>query len=69
MTGIGISIGLAAAFGLSRFLASVLFDVQPGDPFTYAAVGAILIAVALLATLLPAHRATSVDPLVALRAE
>ncbi|HJR59879.1 MAG TPA: ABC transporter permease [Vicinamibacterales bacterium] len=69
MTGIGVAIGLTAAFGLSRFLASLLFDVKPGDPLTYAAVAAILITVALLATVLPARRATSVDPLVALRAE
>ena len=69
MTAAGTLIGLAAALGLTRFLSSVLFEVSPGDPATYLAVAAVLSAVALLATLLPARRATSVDPLVALRAE
>ena len=69
MTAIGIVIGLAAAAALTRFLTSILFEVQPGDPLTYAAVSAILIGVALAATWLPARRAASVDPLVALRAE
>jgi putative ABC transport system permease protein len=69
MTAVGIVVGLAAAAALTRFLTSILFEVQPGDPLTYAAVSAILIAVALVATWLPARRAASVDPLVALRAE
>jgi putative ABC transport system permease protein len=69
MTKVGIVIGLAAAAGLTRFLASILFEVQPGDPRTYAAAGGILVAVALVATWLPARRAASVDPLIALRAE
>jgi predicted permease len=69
MTLAGVVIGLAAAIALSRFMASVLFQVKPGDPMTYAAVSVILIGVAVLATLIPARRATAVDPLVALRAE
>jgi putative ABC transport system permease protein len=69
MTAIGIVIGLAAAAGLTRFLASILFEIQPGDLPTFAAVSVILFAVALAATWLPARRAASVDPLVALRAE
>ena len=69
MTAVGIALGLAAALALSRFMISVLYEVKPGDPLTYAAVAAILLVVALLATLIPARRATSVDPLVALRAE
>jgi ABC-type antimicrobial peptide transport system permease subunit len=69
MTAIGVALGLGAAVGLSRFMASVLYEVKPGDPFTYAAVAVILIVVAALATLIPAHRATAVDPLIALRAE
>jgi putative ABC transport system permease protein len=69
MTVAGIAIGLAAAAALTRFLRSVLYEVTPGDPFTYAAVGGILLAVALIACWLPARRATSVDPLVALRVD
>ncbi|CAN5357174.1 ABC transporter permease [soil metagenome] len=69
MTGIGIVIGLAAATALTRFLASVLFDVTPGNPLTYAVVAGILLATALIATWRPARRATSVDPLVAIRTE
>jgi putative ABC transport system permease protein len=69
MTAMGIAIGLGAALGLSRFLESVLFEVKPADPMTYAMVSAILILVAVTATLVPARRATAVDPLVALRSE
>jgi putative ABC transport system permease protein len=69
MTAIGIALGVGAALALSRYLASVLFQVKPADPLTYAAVAVILTAVAVLATLIPARRAAAVDPLVALRAE
>ena len=69
MTAVGIAIGLTAALVLSRFMASVLFDVKPGDPLTYVAVAVILLGVAALSTLLPARRATGVDPLIALRAD
>jgi putative ABC transport system permease protein len=69
MTALGIAIGVAAALALSTFMSSVLYEVTPGDPVTYLAVAAILLAVALLATLIPARRATGVDPLVALRAD
>jgi putative ABC transport system permease protein len=67
MVGLGVSIGLAAAVALMRVLRSALFEVQPGDPLTYAAVAGILLTVALAAAWLPARRATSVDPVVALR--
>ena len=69
MTTAGVVLGLAAALVLSRFMESVLFEVKPADPATYALVAAILIAVAVVATLVPARRATAVDPLVALRSE
>jgi putative ABC transport system permease protein len=66
---IGEAIGLAGAFVLTRVISSLLFGVTPTDLTTYVAVALILGAVALLATLLPARRATKVDPLVALRYE
>ena len=69
LTLIGITTGLVAAFGLSRLLRSLLFGIRPGDPETFIAVSLLLVTVALLASFLPAHRATKVDPMVALRHE
>jgi predicted permease len=65
----GIAIGLAAAYGLTRFMASMLFGVKPGDPWVFAAVALLLAAVAMLASYLPARRAVRIDPIVALRYE
>ena len=69
IVGIGVVIGLAAAFAASRALGSMLFGVQPGDPLTYAAIAVLLTVVAALACWLPARRAMHVDPAVALRVE
>jgi putative ABC transport system permease protein len=69
LTALGLLLGVAGALGLSRFLSSMLFNTGKYDPETFAAVGAILALVALLACLIPARRAMKVSPLVALRCE
>ncbi len=65
----GVVSGVAGALAVTRVLEKFLFDVKPTDPVTFIVVVAVLVAVALLAGLLPARRATKVDPLVALRCE
>ena len=67
LTGIGIGVVLSA--GLAQLLKGLLLGVSPFDPVTYAAVAAVLIVICLIASFVPARRATAVDPLVALRAE
>ena len=69
LTLIGIAIGLVGAFVLTRWMSSMLFGVSASDPLTYVAVLFVSLAAALLACAIPARRATSVDPLVALRYE
>ena len=66
---IGIAIGIGAAFGVTRYLASMLFGVHANDPLTIVGVAILLLLVALLACYIPARRAMRVDPMVALRYE
>jgi len=69
LAAIGIVCGLLAAAGLTRFLSTLLFDVKPSDPLTYVLVCAGLVSAAVIASYVPALRATSIDPVEALRAE
>jgi putative ABC transport system permease protein len=69
LVSLGIVIGLAGAWALTRVLATLLYGVKPTDPLTFVAVPVLLIAVAILACWLPARQAASVDPLTALRYE
>jgi len=66
---IGVAIGTAAALGLTHWMQSLIFGVSATDPLTFSAVAALLVAIALLASYLPARRAMRVDPMVALRVE
>jgi putative ABC transport system permease protein len=69
LTGAGVSIGLVLALALARGVASLLHDVSPNDPAVFSTITATVIAVALLASWLPARRASRIDPIVALRDE
>lgn len=69
LTLFGIAIGVLAALGATRLIASMIYGVTPYDPLTFVAVAAILSIVALAACYIPARRAMRVDPMVALRYE
>jgi putative ABC transport system permease protein len=72
LTVVGVALGLGGAYVLTRYLESLttmLYGVQPRDPLTYGITAGLLITVALFASLIPARRATKVDPMVALRYE
>lgn len=69
LAGLGLAFGLAASFALTRVLSSELFGISATDPFTFAAVAALLLLVAFLACFIPARRAMRTDPMIALRYE
>jgi putative ABC transport system permease protein len=66
---IGLLLGASGALALTRVMSSLLFDVKPWDPWTFASVSMLLAAVAFAASYIPARRATRVDPMIALRYE
>jgi putative ABC transport system permease protein len=65
----GVCIGTAGALVFTRFLSSLLYQIRPTDTLTFAAMALALLAVAIIASYIPARRATKVDPVVALRYE
>jgi putative ABC transport system permease protein len=66
---VGVVVGLGGAFALSRFMTTLLFEVEASDPMTYAGVAGLLVVAAFASAWLPALRATKVDPVIAFRTE
>src|SRR5262249_16664969 len=69
LTLVGIGMGLGAAYGLTRWMESLLFGVRPTDALTFSVIAIVLLLVALTSWWIPARRATKVDPMIALRCE
>ena len=69
ITVLGVGVGLVGAAGLTRFLAGMLFEVKPTDQVTFLGVVFLVLAIAFMASYIPARRAMKVDPMVALRYE
>lgn len=69
LVGIGLLVGLAGALAVTRFMSSMLHGVTARDPLTFAQTSIVLVGVAVLASLIPARRAASIDPAIALRAD
>jgi ABC-type lipoprotein release transport system permease subunit len=69
LTAIGLGLGVAAALFLTGWLSSLLYGVQPNDPLSFAAISLLLLLVGVAASYIPAHRATMIDPIVALRCD
>jgi ABC-type antimicrobial peptide transport system permease subunit len=67
LVGVGLGIGLLGAFAGARVLSTLLFELEPRDPFTFAAVAILLGGIALAASYVPARRATAVPPVTAIR--
>jgi ABC-type antimicrobial peptide transport system permease subunit len=66
---LGVGAGIVLAAGLAQLLKGLLLGISPFDPMTYASVAGLLVAICLIASFVPARRATAVDPLIALRAD
>ena len=69
LTAAGVTLGLAGSFLMTGLISSLLFDVKPRDPLTFALVALLLTLVALFASYVPTHRATRVEPVISLRYE
>jgi putative ABC transport system permease protein len=66
---VGVAVGLAGALLVTRLMANVVYGIRVTDPLTYAAVSVLLVVVALVASYVPARRATRIDPLASMRAD